>query len=96
MKVGAHGRRSLIAPNEGAFSGLVGALVMAQNDERTIRKRFMSLELLRTMGENPANRLPAARAPARLPLPAREREPSWVPAALRHRGDATAQVFKIL
>ena len=35
---------------------------MEQNDDYAIQKRYMSLESLATMSENPANRLPAAPA----------------------------------
>ena len=51
-----------IFPNENAIRRLVGALLMEQNDEYAIQKRYMSLESLATMSENPAIRLPAAPA----------------------------------
>jgi len=51
-----------IFPNEGSIRRLVGALLMEQNDEYAIQKRYMSLESLATMSENPAIRLPAAPA----------------------------------
>jgi len=51
-----------IFPNEASIRRLVGALLMEQNDEYAIQKRYMSLESLATMSENPPIRLPAAPA----------------------------------
>ena len=51
-----------IFPNEAAIRRLVGALLMEQNDEYAIQKRYMSLESLAAMSENPTIRLPAAPA----------------------------------
>jgi putative transposase len=51
-----------IFPNEASILRLVGALLMEQNDEYAIQKRYMSLESLATMSENPPIRLPAAPA----------------------------------
>ena len=51
-----------IFPNENSVRRLVGALLMEQNDGYAIQKRYMSLESLATMSENPAIRLPAAPA----------------------------------
>ncbi len=55
-----------IFPSETAIRRLVGAMLMKQNDECAIQDRFMSLESLAAMSDNPAIRLPAASAPARL------------------------------
>src|SRR5512134_3390701 len=49
-----------IFPNDKAIVRLVGALLMEQNDEYAIQKRYMSLESLAAMSDNPAIRLPAA------------------------------------
>lgn len=51
-----------IFPNEASIRRLVGALLLEQNDEYAIQKRYMSLESLATMSENPPIRLPAAPA----------------------------------
>jgi putative transposase len=51
-----------IFPNEASIRRLVGALLMEQNDEYAIQKRYMSLESLATMSENPPIRVPAAPA----------------------------------
>ena len=51
-----------IFPNEAAIRRLAGALLLEQNDEYAIQKRYMSLESLATMSENPPIRLPAAPA----------------------------------
>lgn len=51
-----------IFPNESAIRRLVGALLMEQNDEYAIQKRYMSLESLALLSENPPIRLPAAPA----------------------------------
>lgn len=48
-----------IFPNENAITRLVGAILLEQNDEYAIQKRYMSLESLATMRENPPIRLPA-------------------------------------
>jgi putative transposase len=53
-----------IFPNEAAIRRLAGALLLEQNDEYAIQKRYMSLESLAAMSENPPIRLPAAPAPA--------------------------------
>jgi putative transposase len=51
-----------IFANENAVRRLVGALLMEQNDEYAIQNRYMSLESLATISENPTVRLPAAPA----------------------------------
>jgi putative transposase len=51
-----------IFPNETSIRRLVGALLLEQNDEYAIQKRYMSLESLATMSENPPIRRPAAPA----------------------------------
>ena len=48
-----------IFPNEKAITRLVGAILLEQNDEYAIQKRYMSLESLAGMSDNPAIRLPA-------------------------------------
>ncbi|HLY43328.1 MAG TPA: IS256 family transposase [Terracidiphilus sp.] len=51
-----------IFPNEAAIRRLAGALLLEQNDEYAIQKRYMSLESLAAMSENRPIRLPAAPA----------------------------------
>ena len=47
-------------PIEAAIRRLAGALLLEQNDEYAIQKRYMSLESLAAMSEDPPIRLPAA------------------------------------
>jgi len=47
-----------IFPNDKAITRLVGALLLEQNDEYAIQKRYMSLESLAPMSDNPPLRLP--------------------------------------
>ena len=51
-----------IFPNERAIRRLVGALLLEQNDEYTIQKRYMGVESMAQLSENPTIRLPAAPA----------------------------------
>jgi transposase-like protein len=51
-----------IFPNEASIRRLVGALLLEQNDEYAIQKRYMSLESLASMSDNPPIRLPASPA----------------------------------
>ena len=53
-----------IFPNDNAIKRLVGALLLEQNDEYAIQKRYMSLESLAPMSDNPPLRLPAIPAMA--------------------------------
>lgn len=48
-----------IFPNDGAIIRLVGALMLETNDEWTVARRYMSLETLARLIDNPNIRLPA-------------------------------------
>jgi putative transposase len=48
-----------IFPNEGAITRLVGALLLEQNDEWQLQRRYMALEPLRTLVDNQPARLSA-------------------------------------
>ena len=50
-------------PNEGAITRLVGALLLEQNDEWAVqRARYMTLETMAPMSDNPLVSLPAVAA----------------------------------
>lgn len=53
-----------IFPNDKAITRLAGALLLEQNDEYAIQKRYMSLESLAPMSDNPPLSLPAIPAMA--------------------------------
>lgn len=48
-----------IFPNDKAIVRLVGALMLETNDEWTVARRYMSLETLARVTDNPDIRLPA-------------------------------------
>ena len=47
---------------DGAFVRLVGTLLLEQNDESLIQRRYMRLETLAVMRDNRSRRLPAIAA----------------------------------
>jgi len=49
-----------IFPNREAVIRLVGALMLEQNDEWAVSRRYMSLETLARVTDNPTVRLPTA------------------------------------
>ena len=48
-----------IFPNDGAILRLVGALMLETNDEWAVARRYMSLESIARITDNPTFRLPA-------------------------------------
>ncbi len=54
-----------ILPNDAAIVRLVGALLLEQNDEWQLQRRYLSLEGLGTVSDNQAQRLSAAGRPER-------------------------------
>lgn len=48
-----------IFPNERAVTRLVGAILLEQNDECTLQRRYMPLEGLQTLSDTAPARLPA-------------------------------------
>jgi putative transposase len=48
-----------IFPNEAAIVRLVGALLLEQNDEWQLQRRYLQLEGLQTLGDNQPARLSA-------------------------------------
>lgn len=52
-----------IFPNEGAITRLIGAILLEQSDEwATQRARYMTLETISSISDNPAVSLPAVAA----------------------------------
>ena len=51
-----------IFPNDRAVVRLVGALMLEQNDEWAVARRYMTLESLNPMSEDPVPGLPAVAA----------------------------------
>lgn len=48
-----------ICPNEAAITRLVGALLLEQNDEWQLQRRYLPLEGLQSLADNPTARLSA-------------------------------------
>jgi hypothetical protein len=55
-----------IFPNEASITRLVGPLLLEQNDDWQLRRRYMSLEALRTQSDNQTARLSAVVSCARV------------------------------
>jgi putative transposase len=48
-----------IFPNDAAITRLVGALLLEQNDDWQLRRRYLQLEGLQALADNQSARLPA-------------------------------------
>jgi putative transposase len=48
-----------IFPNDAAVTRLVGAMLLEQNDEWSLNRRYMQLEGLQTLADTAPTRLPA-------------------------------------
>ena len=65
---------SASSPNEEAITRLVGAMLLEQNDEWAVqRARYMSLETIAPLSDDPAVKLPALAA-LTAPAPAGDRD----------------------
>ena len=53
------GRVTVNFPNDAAVTRLVGAMLLEQNDEWSLNRRYMQLEGLQTLTDTPPTRLPA-------------------------------------
>ena len=51
-----------VSPNEAAIIRLVGAILLEQNDEWAVQRRYMSLETLGSISDNATVSLPAVAA----------------------------------
>ncbi len=54
--------KSGIFPNEDAIARLVGAVLLEQNDEWAASRRYMTLESIAPVSDNPTVKLPAVAA----------------------------------
>ena len=48
-----------IFPNDASITRLVGAMMLEQNDEWSLNRRYMTLEGLQSLSDTPRTRLPA-------------------------------------
>ena len=51
-----------IFPNEDAITRLVGAVLLEQNDDGAVLRRYMTLESIAPVSDNPTVKLPAVAA----------------------------------